>query len=357
MSYILGVGAVGGLLAHELALAPHPPTLLFKSAARLTAFHKANSSLTLNRIDSQNNTTASSTHAAATAESLTKAGLAAGRIDTLVVTTKAFQTTAALARYVPHLDPKSNIIFIHNGMGVLQECLDRYWPILAQRPNFFKAVVSHGVYKTSPTVINHVGLGDIKLAYIPKHHETLSLPQAPEMVQNLVKIPALNGTYMDYQAFTMAEIDKLAVNACINPLTAILDCLNGDLLYGTKVVGIMRRILDELIRVVRAEHATTLQLVPEANTMLDQKRMLDIVLLVVKNTAKNSSSMREDVRNLNHTEVDYINGYVRRLGRKHGIATPMNGAMVDMVKTKVGVERGLDEAAAELSLASARDNS
>ena len=50
-----------------------------------------------------------------------------------------------------------------------------------------------------------------------------------------------------------------------------------------------------------------------------------------KKTAKNTSSMLQDVRAGRDTEIDYINGYVVSVGRRYGVPTPANAAIVETV--------------------------
>ena len=56
----------------------------------------------------------------------------------------------------------------------------------------------------------------------------------------------------------------------------------------------------------------------------------DLAVLLIKvqqvatATTKNCSSMRCDVLAHKQTEINYINGYIHKLGIKHSIATPVN---------------------------------
>jgi 2-dehydropantoate 2-reductase len=47
--------------------------------------------------------------------------------------------------------------------------------------------------------------------------------------------------------------------------------------------------------------------------------------------------MLQDVEKGRPTEIDYLNGGIVRFGRNLGVSTPLNDAMVALVK---GVERG-----------------
>ena len=61
---------------------------------------------------------------------------------------------------------------------------------------------------------------------------------------------------------------------------------------------------------------------------------IDYVMQVIDATAENISSMLQDIRALRHTEIDYINGFLLRRARAHGIAVPENTRLFEMVKRK-----------------------
>ena len=48
------------------------------------------------------------------------------------------------------------------------------------------------------------------------------------------------------------------------------------------------------------------------------------------------ASMLQDVQARRPTEIDYLNGGIVRFGREHGVPTPLNEAMVALVR---GLER------------------
>jgi len=61
---------------------------------------------------------------------------------------------------------------------------------------------------------------------------------------------------------------------------------------------------------------------------------------VLRDTAHNRSSMLQDVESATNTnsstviqtEVDYLSGYVVRMGKKHGIECPVNKELCDKVR-------------------------
>jgi 2-dehydropantoate 2-reductase len=51
----------------------------------------------------------------------------------------------------------------------------------------------------------------------------------------------------------------------------------------------------------------------------------------------NKSSMAFDIQYKRKTEIDFISGAVSKIGKKHGIKTPLNDLMYKMIKVKEGM--------------------
>jgi len=111
---------------------------------------------------------------------------------------------------------------------------------------------------------------------------------------------------------------KLAVNACINPLTALLRVRNGALRM-EPLYGLCRAIVEEVAEVAK-------------RLGVDVGNVVDDLDRVLESTANNVSSMLQDVLAGRRTEIDWINGAVARLGKRVGVPTPLNEAMWRLVK-------------------------
>jgi len=111
---------------------------------------------------------------------------------------------------------------------------------------------------------------------------------------------------------------KLIFNCVINPITSII---------GTEVGGIADVGLDALNQIVIHE-------------CLDAARAdgvaFDIdflhALKEVFGPSRNIASMRQDLLKGKPTEIDHMNGAVVELGRRYGIACPVNAALVTIIK-------------------------
>jgi 2-dehydropantoate 2-reductase len=117
---------------------------------------------------------------------------------------------------------------------------------------------------------------------------------------------------------------KLVINAAINPLTALLQISNGELLSHPKARKMMGALARETAEVAEAEHVN-----------LPFNNPVDAAEEVARKTAGNYSSMFQDVLRGAVTEIDAINGAVMKRGQKHGIKTPYNKACWTMVRAAV----------------------
>ena len=109
----------------------------------------------------------------------------------------------------------------------------------------------------------------------------------------------------------------------INPLTALLDVCNGEIIKSSSYDLIARNIVTEGV------HAAAL-----CGVVLDVEECLQRVRLVAEQTAGNVSSMLADIRKKNKTEIDFMNGYICKIGEKHGLSTPFNLLMTSLIHMK-----------------------
>jgi 2-dehydropantoate 2-reductase len=113
---------------------------------------------------------------------------------------------------------------------------------------------------------------------------------------------------------------KVAVNAAMNPTTALLGYTNDELIAD----GAASRVADGLAaEVARVATAAGVKITEDEAPRLWR----DIATL----TGANRSSMLQDVRAGRATEIDAICGAVQREGERRGIGAPLNQAMTVLV--------------------------
>jgi 2-dehydropantoate 2-reductase len=117
---------------------------------------------------------------------------------------------------------------------------------------------------------------------------------------------------------------KVAVNAAMNPVTALLGYTNNELLADLAASRVADGLAAEVARV-----ATRTGMLSQGGLGEDEARRAwrDIAIL----TGANRSSMLQDVQAGRATEIDAICGAVYREGERRGVAAPLNQAMTVLV--------------------------
>ncbi|MBO2697464.1 ketopantoate reductase family protein [Shewanella algae] len=294
---ILGIGAIGQLLAQQLAAAGLEPWLLPRANTPSLAEQGEKQVYTLELGDQSLQT---SFLCLAQDSSKLK------QLDLLLVTVKAYQVEAALEPLLPKLHPDCRILLLHNGLGPHQS--------LAAKLNgrqLSLGTTSQGALKLSSNHIRQTGSGLTQIG------DLIGAPMPEAM-----KTALLNAIPGSQWSDTILEAlwQKLAVNAVINPLTAIHRVNNGAL-AAPEFEGTICAILDELLQVAKQEGIS-----------LTFDTLHARVKEVIRLTAANYSSMYQDLKHGRKTEIDYINGYLQQRAEQYGLTLPINSELVAQIK-------------------------
>ncbi|ODQ50547.1 2-dehydropantoate 2-reductase [Saitoella complicata NRRL Y-17804] len=289
-------------------------------------------------------------------------------IKSLIVTTKAIHALEAVELVAPRLSPSSTVVLLQNGMGVLDEVIQSFWPDAQRRPNFVVGTTTHAV-KTGEDHfhINHAGLGKVSLGIVPspfiEWRGKGQIPSITDLKQNprtqslawtiaSLQQASILGCHLEaWDVAQNSQLEKLIVNACINPLTALFNCLNGELLVNRPLSAIIRTIVTEAITCIMS---TPRLRELASRDRFDPDRVYSKVKSIARSTAFNRSSMLQDIDRSRDTEIDYINGYIVRLGQAAGVATPVNDLMVNLVKARFRLKTSRDLSEREILAEEAR---
>ena len=235
-----------------------------------------------------------------------------GPCDLALIVVKGWQTKRAAGQAREILSEKGVALTLQNGIGNVE--------ILAQAVGHSRAalgVTSEGAMILSPGIVRHAGAGVTFLATSSTTEATLSSFST-----------LLHTAGFDVRLVKNADSliwGKLAVNAGINPLTALLQRPNGFLAEDEVAQSLMKRAAEETAAVAIAQEIT----LPYASA---GQRALE----VARATATNRSSMAQDMAQGMPTEIENINGAVVRIGQLWHIPTPVNEALLHLVRTQVG---------------------
>jgi len=229
-------------------------------------------------------------------------------VDLALVLTKARGTQHAGRVIERLLKPDGLAITLQNGIGnreILEAALG------PERVS--QGVTMLGASMEGPGKLRLGGQGATYLATGPQAHELLG--RFADM---------LTASRLDVhlsQDVSGLVWGKLAINAGINPLTALLRVPNGALLESDWANRLMRQAAIEA-----AEVASALGIQMPFEDAAEQ------VERVARITAVNHSSMLQDIVRGAETEIEVICGAISRHGKDLGIATPVNDTLYQLVK-------------------------
>lgn len=232
------------------------------------------------------------------------------QFDWLILPVKAYQVLPVLEQLRPFIQSKHIIVLLHNGMGTIEQVRDKLPinPLIA-------ATTSYGAFKPDANTLIETGLGQTHLGWLGKVDVDLELKQSIESILSKLLPPS-----HWHQDISLPLWKKLAINAVINPLTAIHNIKNGEL-AAIKYSNSIATICDEIAKVMNA-----------LGYSVDGAELVENVHQVITATANNYSSMHQDIHNQRPTEIEFINGYVVKMAERLKIATPVNKQCFEQVK-------------------------
>ncbi|HMD02031.1 MAG TPA: ketopantoate reductase C-terminal domain-containing protein, partial [Candidatus Baltobacteraceae bacterium] len=121
---------------------------------------------------------------------------------------------------------------------------------------------------------------------------------------------------------------KLLANAAINPITALIDSKNSIILNDPSAAELARSLALEAATVAKALRIN-----------LPFSDPWEYVRGVVSSSVDGWNSMTIDLNARLKTEVDQINGAIVAAGRRAGVPTPYNEAVLRLVKAKEAASR------------------
>jgi 2-dehydropantoate 2-reductase len=254
-------------------------------------------------------------------------------IDELIVCVKSTQTVAALRPLASRLSRKSNILFLQNGAGMIDDANTHLWPDPKHRPNYLTGVISHGVALNRSFNITHTGPAATAIGSVPREDGDTWHPPSP-MLGLLPLAPRLNCHAYSWPSILQIQLEKLACNALSNPLCALADATTAHLFSMPETCT---ALMQEISAVVLA--LPELQGVEGVQERFAAKALEKTVMDIVEKNRATTTSMVWDMRNRRETEIRYINGYWARRGRDVGVRTPLNDELVDRIEAMTRARR------------------
>jgi 2-dehydropantoate 2-reductase len=215
---------------------------------------------------------------------------------------KSTDSEKAAREMAPYLAPDAVILCLQNGA----ENPDIVRRVLPQR--VIPAVVYVATEMPGPGHVKHHGRGELVIG------------DAPES-QDIADWFGKSGVPVEVSANVMGPLwGKLIINCAYNAISAVSQLPYGKMVEVEGIPAVMEDVVSECLAVARAEGIS----VP--GDMYENVRKLASTM------ATQYSSTAQDLARGKPTEIEFLNGYVCRLGQKHGIPTPVNHALLSLTR-------------------------
>jgi len=224
-----------------------------------------------------------------------------------IVASKTLHTRPAIEA-TAEIFKDSAVCSVQNGVGN-EEIIAEYVP------RVILGTIFPAGHVTEPGVVNHDAGGKTWIGPFPEKPATMN------EVEKLAD--AINRSGMECLAMEDArgaQWTKLIFNSASNAMAALTRLPHGVACDQTGV----RKVMSELVKEgVAVADALGITLDSDPDELIDYGR---------EKAYHHPPSMLQDVFAQQLTEVDALNGGIARLGKKHGIPTPLNEAMAAIIK-------------------------
>jgi 2-dehydropantoate 2-reductase len=232
-----------------------------------------------------------------------------GPVDLILNFVKCYHTEAAINSAKPMLGPDTAILTLQNGWGNA----DRIAAIVGRERVMVGLTYASGTL-IGPGRVKNTGVAQ---TIIGELDGSLS-PRLERAAAALRK----TGIDLKVSGRIVEEIwKKLVINVCSLPTAALLHFTADELPKHEGSMTLMRGLLREMVAVAKAD-----------GIELDEEERWAALIGILERAVGGRASMLQDVEAHRQTEIDVINGAIVAAGRRTGIPTPLNDAMVWMVK-------------------------
>ena len=233
-----------------------------------------------------------------------------GPQDLVILFVKDTAGDAALRANLGLIGGDTLLLSLQNGMGNY-EIMRKYVP----ENHILLGTTRHNCVTEAPGVIYHSGAGVTQIGS-PSGDDRLCESVRKALDSDSLEVVACG----DVKRLLWT---KLMLNMTSNPITALLDCTLGFHGENPHMRRITEILVDEAVAVAAAD-----------GVKLDTDDVLTSIAATSHAVSTGYTSMCQDIRAGRHTEIDFINGSVVRLGKKYGIPTPCHELVVNLIHAR-----------------------
>lgn len=241
------------------------------------------------------------------AASTTPAGV--GVVDTVINFVKCYHTESAINSAKPMIGPNTAVLSLQNGWGNAPKIA-----AIVGEEQVMAGVTYHSGTLVAPGHAKQTGVG---MTFMGELNGVMS--ERLSAIATAFRESGIEVTTSDNVLMMIWQ--KLALNCCSLPASALLGFTADEMTKHDGTMNVMSEILREAIAVANAQ-----------GIALDYDERWEVIVNVLKRAVGGKASMLQDVERKRRTEIDVVNGAIVDAGKRLGIVTPYNQAMVWMTK-------------------------
>ncbi len=233
--------------------------------------------------------------------------------DIIMIATKSYDTAAAVCQVLPLVGPGTYVMSMQNGLGNERTIAESVGD-----GRTMGGMAIFGVVVVAP--------GHVRVTVFGGECKVGALEGSQDKAKEFAVALQRSGIPTAWSGNILADKWlKAFYNIALNGLSAILRVPYGVLGEREETRRIMGNLLTESFAVAAAEKVHL--------PFTRDSYFRHFMETQLPATAQHRSSMLEDISRGRRTEIDYLNGMIVTLGRKHDLATPVNETLVGIIKT------------------------
>lgn len=240
--------------------------------------------------------------------------------ELVIVLVKSWATGDSVKPLKEHLTRDAVVLTLQNGLGNAAQLRSALLHD-GVRPHVWLGVTTQAALRTAPGRVSHTGEG---ITVVGRKSSEVN-PRLQQVAATLTAAGIETHAVDDIHRWVWR---KLAVNAAINPVTALAGAPNRAIRENADLQRACRLLASEAVAVAAAR-----------GLALDEQQLMDTINDVAEATGDNRSSMLVDLENGMRTEIDAINGAIVKEAQRRGIEVPANQLVLSLIRACEGHPR------------------
>ncbi|PYI17139.1 6-phosphogluconate dehydrogenase C-terminal domain-like protein [Aspergillus violaceofuscus CBS 115571] len=267
------------------------------------------------------------------------------KIECVIIPVRSNWTVLAVESIKHRLTPDSTILILSDGLGTMEEINRHCYPDPETRPHFMQGVFTHYIRRRKRGFqFYHAQLGTLVLG-VPPQDGRLSPAEADKiywtqswadstryLMRMLTTTAPLVATAAAPTDLLLTQLEQIAIQSVLQPLTALMGFTNGATLYNYHFTRVMRLLLLETCSIIAA--LPEVRAIPGMDVRFGPERIRRMITQVAERTAGQESNMLRDINANRITEIQFLNGYIVRRGEELGVKPVMNYLIQALIQGK-----------------------